>query len=89
MKKIQNKRLLLASALVMGLIGTHNAFASETVTIPLIGDNWHCTARDNHDREWTGDGHDYDKAKDDALDKCQKHSDRPRTCEVHREHCHH
>lgn len=91
MKQSYRKTILFTATLFTGLMCVQNAFASETVTIPFVGSKWHCTAYDDtHPRNhsWDGDGHDYNAARDDALDRCQRHSDRPRSCEVHRGDCH-
>ncbi len=90
MKTLQYKHWLLGASLAISLFNFSTAFASETVTIPLIGDNkWHCSAHDNSRRQWSADGRDYDHASDNAIDACKKHSDHPRDCQVRRSDCHH
>ncbi|MCD6044939.1 MAG: hypothetical protein K0R48_102 [Gammaproteobacteria bacterium] len=92
MKIIQNKTLLLAAALIAGFTTVPSAFADATVTVPTPNvfngkNNWHCTATDYRDKRWGADGHDYNDARQNALDRCDKHSNRPRSCEVHRGDC--
>lgn len=91
MKMIQNKGLLLAGALIAGFMGIHSAFAATTVTVPtpnvFNGNKWHCTATDYQNKRWGSDGRDYNDARQNALDRCEKHSNRSRSCEVHRSDC--
>lgn len=92
MKSIHNKSLLLAGALMMGFTAVHSAFADTTVTVPTPNvfngkNNWHCTATDYQDKRWGADGHDNNDARQNALDRCEKHSNRSRSCEVRRGDC--
>lgn len=93
MKILQKKPLLLAIALIAGLMGAGATLAA-TVTVPtpnvLNGNNnWHCTATDNAGKHWSDEGRDYNAARQNALDRCEKHSSRSRTCEVRRGDCNH
>jgi hypothetical protein len=92
MKNSHHKSLLLAGALLACLIGARSALADTTVTVPTPNvfngnNNWHCTATDYQDKRWGADGHNYDDARQNALDRCEKHSNRSRSCEVHRSDC--
>jgi hypothetical protein len=98
MKKIQNKSLWLAVALVLGVVGAQNAFADVNIATPgpsvSVGGNngyfdnnynwggnkdWRCVARGRDDRRYRDTGSDRDKARDHALNYCERHTSR---CEI-------
>lgn len=97
MKRIQNKSLLLAGALIAGLMSVSTTFAEATITVPTPGvnvlnnhnNNWHCTATDYDGKRWRSDGHDYNDARNNALNRCQDHSGRRSSCRVERGDCSH
>lgn len=96
MKIMQNKGLLLAGALIAGLMSVSSAFAEATITVPTPSvnvlnnnNNWHCTATDYDGKRWRSDGRDYSDARQNALNRCEDHSNRSRSCKVERGDCSH
>lgn len=94
MKTVGYKSLVLAGALIASFMGIHTAFADATITVPTPNvfndnNNWRCTATDYQDKRWDASGRNYDDARQNALDRCNDHSNRPRSCEVQRGDCHH
>ena len=93
MKIMQHKSLLLAGALIAGLMSASSAFADATITVPppsvnvLNNNNWHCTATDYNNKRWRSDGRDYNDARQNALNRCEDHSNRSRSCKVERGDC--
>lgn len=97
MKKMNNKLLCLAGALVLGLVGAQSAFADVSINTPgpnvSVGkdgffDNnvnwggnkdWRCVARGRDGHRYRDTGSDRSKARDHALNYCERHTSR---CEI-------
>ncbi len=53
-------------------------------------ENWYCYARDGRSHQWRGTGKNQHAAKNDALFRCQKHTNaNTRSCVVYNDDCHH
>ncbi len=86
----------LTAVLILGLMNVQPALAAD-VSISTGGprvsvgtdthlgrDNWRCVARGRDDKQYRATGSDHDRARDNALNYCEKHT---RNCRIERDGC--
>lgn len=92
---MDNKWIGLTGALMLGLMNAPSAWADVNISTggPNVSvgtgthfgrDNWRCVATGRNDKQYRATGSDRNRARDNALNYCEKHT---RNCRIERDGC--